>query len=149
MNTMAEDQNRIRLGRIITFIGAAWIGLFFLARSGLFGSNQFTTVILGMGAFFPIAMMFVGRVVRRRSTRTSAESEEPSPPAPRPPPRSVTQRPNRPPDPVTIEELSAAVKFEEVEDGVEPIAMPEDLATPSDTKTSAEMVAEAKKRLSG
>ena len=146
---MAEDQNRIRLGRIITFIGAAWIALFFLTRSGLFGSNQFTTVILGMGAFFPIAMMFVGRVVRRRSTRTPAESEEPSPPAPRPPPRSATQQPNRPPDPVTIEELSAAVKFEEVEDKVEPMAMPEEPATPSDAKTSAEMVAEAKKRLSG
>ena len=144
MTAMENEQRRVRLGRIISFVGTAWIALFFLARTGLFGSNPFTTVILGMGVFFPIALMFVGRVVRRRATRTPVEPME----KPRPTPRPVTQRPSRPPDPATLEELSAAVKFEEVEETVEPVVMREDPVTSSDPKTSAEMVAEAKRRLS-
>lgn len=140
MNVMENEQRTIRLGRIISFVGAAWIGLFFLARSGLFGSNPFTTVILGMGAFFPIAMMFIGRVVRRRGTRTPVETAE----QPRPSPRPSTQRPSRP-EPVVIEEVLPPI--EPVIPAIEPVAESVDIETQA--MTSEEMVAEAKKRLSG
>lgn len=151
---MENEQRRVRLGRIISFVGAAWIGLFFLARSGIFGSNPFTTVILGMGAFFPIAMMFVGRVVRRRATPTPVEPAE----QPRPAPRPVTQRPKRPPDPFVFEEVSTEIEpkkapIEPTKPAVElnkppvdPVAVP--IEGDLHTMTSAEMVAEAKRRLS-
>ena len=133
---MENEQRRIRLGRIISFVGAAWIGLFFLARSGLFGSNPFTTVILGMGAFFPIAMMFIGRVVRRRATRTPVETVE----QPRPSARPSTQRPRRP-DPVVIEEVLPP-HIEPVSPAIEPVIESVDIETQA--MTSEEMVAEAK-----
>lgn len=145
MNRMDNEQRRIRLGRIISFVGAAWIGLFFLARSGLFGSNQFTTVILEMGAFFPIAMMFVGRIVRRRASRTPVETVEQPRPTPRPTPRPSAQRPSRPPpDPVVIEEVLPHI--EPVTPAFEPVVESVDIETQA--MTSEEMVAEAKRRLS-
>ncbi len=148
---MEDERRRFGVGRIITSIGAIWFGLFFAANAGLFGTNQFTTVIQGMGAFFPIAMMFTGRVIRRREKRRTIDSEieELTRPSPRSP-----QRPSRPPAPVTIEELADAVKFEEPEEPPEPTNIePTPLPTPIDpnleTMTSEEMVAEARKKLAG
>ena len=148
---MEDGRKRFGVGRTISTIGVVWFGLFFAANAGLFGSNQFTTVILGMGAFFPIAMMFTGRVISRREKRrtTDSEIEELTRPAPRPSP----QRPSRPPDPVTIEELADAVKFEEPEEtpeptNIEPAPLPMAIDPDLETKTSAEMIAEARTKFS-
>ena len=145
---MEEQPRRFGLGRILSLTGALWIGLFFLARYGLFGSNPFTTVILGMGAFFPIAMMFAGRVIRRRGQRSDRPENEN---VPQPPPRRQT----RPPDPVTFTELADAVSFDEVEitpDPPEPtptpVALPMSVDSDIQARTSAEMIADAKKALS-
>jgi len=148
MSAMEERGRRFGLGRILSTIGALWIGLFFLTRFGLFGANPFTTVILGMGAFLPIAMMFAGRVITRRGKRTEPADSEQVPEPPR-------HRQTRPPDPVTFTELAEAVTFDEVETPPESpppeSAPPEPMVVPSDTeirmRTSAEMVADAKRAL--
>lgn len=146
---MEENTKRFGLGRILSTIGALWIALFFLTRFGLFGSNPFTTVVLGLGAFLPIAMMFVGRVITRRGKRTKPSQVEPAPEPPR------RQTPS--PDPVTFTDLAEAVRFDEVETSDEPsraeaeIVVETPAAVPTEAvvemKTSAEMVADAKKDL--
>jgi len=147
---MEEQPRRFGLGRILSLTGALWIGLFFLARYGLFGSNPFTTVILGMGAFFPIALMFAGRVIRRRGQRSDRPENEHVPQHQAPPRRQA-----RPPDPVTFTELADAVSFDEVEitpDPPEPtptpVALPMSVDSDIQARTSAEMIADAKKALS-
>ena len=147
---MEDERRRFGVGRIITTIGAIWFGLFFAANAGLFGTNQFTIVIQGMGAFFPIAMMCAGRVIRRREKRRTIDSEIEV--LTRPSPRPSPQRPSRPADPVTIEELADAVKFEELEEipeptNIEPTPLPTPIDPDLETMTSAEMVAEARKKL--
>lgn len=151
MRVMEDQRKRIGLGRIISTLGIVWFGLFFAARSGLFGSNPFTTVILGMGALFPLVLMFAGRVIRRRSKRTPVESVEPAPPRPRPTPPPQRQRPA--PDPVTVEERADTVKSKRPEETLEPIetepvSSPMPIETEIGGMTSEEMVAEAKKRYS-
>jgi hypothetical protein len=163
---MDDDRRRIGLGRVISILGAIWLGLFFLTGTGLFGSNPFTTIVLGMGAFFPIALLFVGRIIRKRETRTPVEIEQPPPPAPRPSsrPRPHPQPQTRPPDPAALEDSAEAIKFEKVEEmhdptDSEPKHMPrsqpmsmhenvESIAEDADPMTSEEMLAEAKKRYS-
>ena len=153
---MEDDRRRIGLGRIISVVGAIWLGLFFLTRTGLFGSNPFTTIILGMGAFFPIAMLFVGRIIRRRASPRPVEIEQSPPPTPRPTSRPRPQPQTRPPDPVNPEDLADAIRFEKaeempehIESGPMPMSMHEEVesvAKDADQMTSEEMVAEAKKR---
>ncbi len=157
---MDDDRRRIGLGRVISILGATWLGLFFLTNTGLFGSNPFTTIILGMGAFFPIAMLFVGRIIRRRGSPRPIEIEQSPPPTPRPSsrPRPHPQPQTRPPDPVTLEDSAEAIKFEKMEEMHHPtdsermpMSMHENvelIAEDADPMTSEEMVAEAKKRYS-
>lgn len=133
-------------------MGALWAGLFFAANFFDVGGTPVGDVLgfFGQSLFFPIALVFAGRVISRRARRPSVE-EAPDAPEPKPQQRPAqrtppppTRRP-APPPPVAepeIEKLEEAIGFSE------PMSRPETTTQqPSHMpKSSDEMIAEARER---
>lgn len=153
-----ERVRRLRLGRFLSWAGSFWLLLVVAANFGLLRALPFAEFLAGT-LFFPFAMLWAGRVLKRRNP--------PSPP--QVPTSSGTRMTRRPPPPVA-ERLPAPepsfpelFEFEEPTDPVpvelEPIEPepsftidmdPEDIVfdvTGRPLKSSDEMIAEAKERL--
>ena len=149
-----------RLGRILSFAGVVWFLLIIAGNMGLFRSLPFD-VFVGGTLFFPIALMFAGRVLRRgdetiRRIKSRADSEPTPPvlsqpnPRPEPKPKPPSMEVSRP-ESVTVQDLESVIGFEEP--AAEPQPVEESLTefiTPStdpDLMSSADMIEEAKRRL--
>ena len=76
---------RARLGRILTTIGSIWFVLVILSNVGLLSFLPFNTSFLSNSFFIPLAMIFSGRVIRRRTRQV----EEAGPPRSRPAPTAA------------------------------------------------------------
>lgn len=146
---MAENATRGRIGRGLTALGIAWIIWSFISGSGLIDlefANRFVNVPLLPG----IALVFLGRVLgrnaRRAESRDDSAEQATSPVSPTPASRTPAPKP-RPEPRVSIErapEPEARILSEAVSGMEEEIADAVDLS--GTRKTSAEMVAEARKR---
>lgn len=150
---MADSDSRLRLGKIITGIGSVWIALFFASRFINVGGTPLGDVLafFGSNLFIPIALLFTGRAIKRRSRQVSVEDAVDTPTVekerPKPAPsRPVERRPAPPspdPKPVDMDELAEAIGFDPSDDmEVDPDGM--DRRTKP--KTSEEMIAEAHHR---
>ncbi len=153
---MADADGRARLGKILSGIGSVWIALYFLSRFVNVGGTPLGDILAFFGSnfFIPIALLFAGRSIRRRSRRVSVEDVLGSPtekpePSPPPPPRPVQARPAPPPprpvepEPVDMDELADATGFDRSEE----IVSPSDIEVEeAGRKTSDEMIAEAHRR---
>lgn len=165
-----ERNSQARLGKILSAVGSIWILLFFVANFFDVGGTALGDILgfFGNSFFIPIALLFAGRVVRRRSGQLPGRTTVPT--QQRPPQREATQRrpvakpapkavskPAPSPSPVEpdVEELAVAIGFEEETPEPEPDRgrdVREDQFKaryePSyKAKSSDEMIAEARKRL--
>lgn len=153
---MAESSGRKVFGRLLTALGLAWI---FWAVAGDRFAMELGQTLVSLPLLPGIVLVFIGRAVTRSSRGRRGEGEpEPqpvtSPPQRRPPPRSIrpeSMRPSPPPAAPTerrsiqtspepeADAISDALENmqEEIADAVVPVGS---------RKTSAEMVAEARRR---
>ncbi len=162
---MAEADRTSMLGKALTRIGYIWFALIFLGPLFLSG-----LAVDALGAtFFPaLITIFAGRVVTRRAKRRSMdEVKEASQPveSPRPMPRPTRRQPPTPQraprpksepvakDPAQVEaDLEKALAAYRVEpETVAPEITEPIVIEPGDdeTKTSAEMIEEARRNLKG
>jgi hypothetical protein len=152
---MADADSRLRLGKIISGIGSVWIALYFASRFLNVGGTPVGDILAFFGSnfFVPIALLFTGRAIKRRSRQVSVEDalgtetvEKPRP-KPAPPPR-VERRPSPPPPdtapkPVDMDELAEATGFDPSDHSG---ASLEHMDDPAGPMTSEEMIAEAHRR---
>ncbi|MGB7861071.1 MAG: hypothetical protein WBM90_11285 [Acidimicrobiia bacterium] len=168
---MGTNANKSWAGIVLTVLGSIWLAFVVLRGFGVFDGLDLPGV--GGGIFLPLALMFGGRILRRGSRADETDEgvqPRPNPPVspfpdlkspPPPPPRQPSPprqlAPKIEPQPVKMEDLAEAVRFDVSGADVgedEAVASPADthIAVPSgeDTEpmTSAEMVAEAKRRYS-
>lgn len=164
--------NQARFGRILSGVGSIWLLLFFVSNFFDVGGTPFGDILgfFGDSFFIPIALLFAGRAIRRRSGQVPQQTTipvEPRPPQRRaakptsPTPREPTKTERKPapvpsPEEPDMEELAAAIGF----DGEAPDETA--LARPGEAnkdqfkaryeptykaKSSEEMLAEARDRL--
>lgn len=168
-----EGRNgQARFGRILSAVGSVWILLFFVSNFFNVGGTPLGDILsfFGDSFFVPIALLFAGRVIRRRSgevPRQTTVPDQPRPPQrqtakPKPAASPVSTRKERKPMPVPtpaepdVEELAAAIGFdEEMPDKTSP-TRPGDANKDQfkaryeptyKSKTSEEMITEARDRL--
>lgn len=172
MNWVVEsNESRVRLGGILSRIGWVWAMLFAVANFAPSTGTPFDEILAFFGGtlWLPFMMVFAGRALKRgAATATDGESGDKKseqaakpplilgqtpPPPPLPPPVQARPQPKARPKPQPAPEP----RFEPeplLEDPIDPepsfdpalFEMPD---TPTYTgKTSAEMIEEAKKRLS-
>ena len=154
-----------RLGTVLSAIGFAWFLLSILADMGVlseFGLPRDLVVGLSGNFFTPVILIIAGRSVRKRAKKRTEKGEtQPARPAPRPAPRP-TPSPEAPrPKPEDQSESSGepttqrrdVMSLEEALAGLEPETEPaEESVSPSSaeqldgTKTSAEMLEEARRK---
>lgn len=164
-----NPESRKRLAKILSSLGAIWIALFIVSNVVNAGGTPLGNVLgfFGDNLFFPIALLFSGRAINRRAQRGGARrglpesrtqrtpptltpdlpSKQPPRPAPRPAPRpkpSVAQPPSSITAPPDIDDLAEAIGF----DDLDSTAAEPDLAPSHTPKSSEEMIAEARKKLS-
>lgn len=177
MNWLVENTDgRVRLGRILSRIGWFWALLFAVANFAPSTGTPFDEILSFFGAtlWLPFMLVFAGRALARGATGGESETSEekkseasstppifPFPgegPPPRPQPRVQTKpQPKPQPEPQPKPRREPAPRFEsesraettsEPEPSFDP-AVPDMPTTPTyKVKTSAEMIEEAKKRLS-
>jgi hypothetical protein len=149
-----DDERGRSPGRILVVIGVLVFAFVILANVldwrlgpilGFFEDNL----------FLPVILIFVGRLINRRAKRQAAEPEQPPltgrRPAPPPFPPLPGDYPTQPkaPPPKAAEPKSPAPAEEPVGPiAVPPKAHPTTSHTTPVVKTSAEMIAEAKRRMS-
>jgi hypothetical protein len=160
-----KPESRKRLGKILSVAGAIWIVLYAVSNFVNAGGTPLGNVLgfFGENLFFPVALLFSGRAIRRQADRGGGVSQSktqrtppiltldqpPSPPqrpAPRPAPRPKPKvAPPPPPIAATpdIEELAEAIGFDDL-DSKAGAPDPTSSHTP---KSSEEMIAEARKKL--
>lgn len=166
----AKPESKKRLARILSGVGAIWIALFIVSNVVNAGGTPIGDVLafFGDNLFFPIALLFSGRVVRRQTERDTGKAPEsssrrtppivspgasqPRPqrsapqarPVPKPEaPKQRTPSPSVTPAAPDIDELAKAVGFDELD---ETITQP-DRGSSYTPKSSEEMIAEARKKL--
>ena len=169
---MADAESRLRLGKIISGIGSVWIALYFLSRFLNVGGTPLGDILAFFGStfFIPIALLFTGRAIKRRSRQVTMEdalgsgtvATERSIPAPSPPsePRSSPPPEPAPPEPlprpappeppsdtssrpVDMDELAEAIGFDSSDDSDAASDSMEESVGPM---TSEEMIADAHRR---
>jgi len=161
--TQEERKGQARFGKVLSAIGSVWILLFFVANFFDVGGTPLGDILgfFGSSGFFvPIALLFAGRAVQRRSGQMPTQTTVPQQPRPAQrqaaKPRPVTKTVEMPvPSEPDVEELAAAIGFGEASGESEtdrPGDANEDQFKPRyepsyKAKSSEEMIAEARKRL--
>ena len=148
-----ERARRLRLARFLSWVGSFWLLLVIAANFGLLGALPFAEFLAGT-LLFPFAMLWAGRVLKRRNPppRPQTSPSSGTPLTRRPPPPVVERGPD--PQPLLPELFDLEEPAEPVSVEPEPsftISMdPDDIifdVTGRQLKTSDEMIAEAKERL--
>lgn len=145
---MAENATRGRIGRALTAFGIAWIIWSFISGSGLI-DLEFADRFVDLPLLPGIALVFLGRILGRNARRAEAEDLAPdtAPEANTAPPPTPIPRPERRRVIETTPEPEAQILSQAISGMDREIA---EAADPTGTrKTSAEMVAEARKRFGG
>jgi hypothetical protein len=169
--TQEERNGQARFGKVLSAVGSVWILLFFVGNFFDVGGTALGDILAffgNTGFFVPIALLFAGRAVQRRSAQTPTQTTVPE--RPRPTQRQASKprpvpKPDTIPEKKTVEmpaasqpdvdELAAAIGFGEASADSEsdrPGDANEDQFKPRyepsyKAKTSDEMIAEARKRL--
>ena len=152
---MAEADSRLRLGKIISGIGSVWIALYFVSRFLNVGGTPLGDILAFFGSnfFIPIALLFTGRAIKRRSRQVSVDdalgSQTVAPEQLKPAPsRPAESRPSpaprkAAPEPVDMDELAEAIGFDSSDQSEAVSDMTDDSVIPM---TSEEMIADAHRR---
>ena len=168
---MAENGDASRLGRVLYIIGILWVAMVFISGAIPAGGTPLGDILafLRSSFFIGIALIFFGRTLTRRARRARGDDvfgtqperprrvERPAPRRPAPPPPSTTAsrptfqvEPLPEPGPVDTDRLAEVLgPGTDDEAGADE---PADSAPPAEgehhPKTSAEMIEEARRRLS-
>ena len=159
---MTEEEraaaNLSRIGRVLSTVGFVWLALVIVAGTGVLDGIPFLEFFAGT-FFFPIALLFTSRVLRRRGRA----QQQGLPPTPVNRPSSARAEPRRPaPRPATqsLEDAIGGLQVDERPSGEEPTARDRsererdpkprlaETEQRSQPKTSAEMVEEARRKYS-